>query len=391
MAFSPDGTRIVTVGGEFDKPEVKVWDGRTGKPLLELKGLTGYVRIVWFSPDGTRIVTDGFDESKVWDARTGVELKGEPIPPAPRPIELSPDGTRIAHIAGDRVELIPLQPDEDEVAYRRALTRPDLWRYREGYDAARNAGDDFAARFYLNLLPPPERKLLETQADAEREIAAGRTQDALMRLVKVSAARPDDTRLAVKVAALQAWFGQEQELADTLGRALEFSSSTFDLEMRKHIVTICCLRPARDRTGTEAALALARKMVQLEKDKPSYRLTLGMAEYRSGHFAEADAALLGAADSAKNYRELDVTREQVEGTSAFYRAMSLFRQGKEKEARELATEAAGRMKPLPRDEKNPLAGGATPYDLILWLASKESRAMIRFDAAPAAPTTHDGK
>ena len=56
-----------------------------------------------------------------------MELKGEPIPAAPRPVQISPDGRRIAHIAGDRVELIPLQPDEEEVAYRRVHMRPDLW------------------------------------------------------------------------------------------------------------------------------------------------------------------------------------------------------------------------------------------------------------------------
>ena len=39
------------------------------------------------------------------------------------------------------------------------------------------------------------------------------------------------------------------------------------------------------------------------------------------------------------------------------------------------------MKPLPADENNPLAGSADPQDLILWLAYKEAKAMIKFDAA----------
>ena len=62
--------------------------------------------------------------------------------------------------------------------------------------------------------------------------------------------------------------------------------------------------------------------------------------------------------------------------------MSLFRQGNENEARKLATKAAAQMKPLPKDEKNPLAGGATDDDLTLWLAYKEAQALIGFDAAP---------
>ena len=103
-----------------------------------------------------------------------------------------------------------------------------------------------------------------------------------------------------------------------------------------------------------------------------------MAEYRSGNFAQADAVLGAVADGAKN-------NPRVAGTSTFYRAMSLFRQGKENEARKLATEAAAKMKPLPKDEKNPLADSATDDDLILWLAYKEAKGLIQFDVAAAPP------
>jgi hypothetical protein len=40
------------------------------------------------------------------------------------------------------------------------------------------------------------------------------------------------------------------------------------------------------------------------------------------------------------------------------------------------------MKPLPKDDKNPLAGGASLDDLQLWLAYKEAKGLIPFDAAP---------
>jgi hypothetical protein len=64
----------------------------------------------------------------------------------------------------------------------------------------------------------------------------------------------------------------------------------------------------------------------------------------------------------------------------------LFRQGKEDEARKLATEAAAKMNPLPKDEKNPLVGCASSDDLTLWLAYKEAKSLIQFDAA-APPST----
>ena len=75
----------------------------------------------------------------------------------------------------------------------------------------------------------------------------------------------------------------------------------------------------------------------------------------------------------------------VSSTSAFYRAMGLFRQGQTDLARKLATEAAAKMKPLPVDEQKPFLGGAGHDDLIMWLAYKEAKAMIQFDATPAAP------
>jgi WD40 repeat protein len=94
VAFSPDGTRIVT--GSWDRT-AKVWDGRTGTPQLELKGHTGPVTSVAFSLDGTRIVTGSWDQAaKVWNARTGtpqLELKGHTGPVTS--VAFSPDGTRI--------------------------------------------------------------------------------------------------------------------------------------------------------------------------------------------------------------------------------------------------------------------------------------------------------
>jgi hypothetical protein len=53
---------------------------------------------------------------------------------------------------GVEVDLVCLKPDEEELAYRRLHTRPNPGRYREGYEAARAAKDEFAARFYLQLL-----------------------------------------------------------------------------------------------------------------------------------------------------------------------------------------------------------------------------------------------
>jgi WD40 repeat protein len=105
VAFSPDGTRIVTGGrgSEEGQQEVKVWDARTGKELFGLKGLPNMERIVSsgafvkFSPDGTQLVTAiGDKRARVWDARTGAllrELKGHTTGVVCA--AFSPDGTRL--------------------------------------------------------------------------------------------------------------------------------------------------------------------------------------------------------------------------------------------------------------------------------------------------------
>ena len=184
----------------------------------------------------------------------------------------------------------------------------------------------------------------------------------------------------LRVAALQAWFGQDKELSSTCEKLLSLAKDTEDPALADRVAKGCSLRQA-DPKRCEAALVLARRAVEHGKGSQwlvYFEMALGMAEYRSGHFAEADTALTAAMNDPG-------TNSTVSSTSAFYRAMGLFRQGKTDLARKLATEAAAKMKPLPVDEQKPLLGGADHDDLIMWLAYKEAKAMIRFDATPAAP------
>ena len=208
--------------------------------------------------------------------------------------------------------------------------------------------------------------------------SSGRTREAVPHLATLSAANPKDTLLSLKVAALQAWFGQEKELAATRQRILAFAKEASEVTTCDRAAKACSILPSTQKAELEAALALGRKAVEIGKGGDWNLLALGMAEYRSGNDAAADEALLAAVKAGPT--NLDVT-----GLSPFYRAMSLFRQGKRDEARKLAIAAAAKMKPLPADENNPLAGNASDNDLILWLGYKEAKALIKFDAAPAAP------
>jgi WD40 repeat protein len=78
VAFSPDGKRLASGGGEWNKPgELKVWDAMTGQEALTLKGHTGSVHSVAFRPDGKRLVSG---DGMVWDADRGLKLLPPQVP-----------------------------------------------------------------------------------------------------------------------------------------------------------------------------------------------------------------------------------------------------------------------------------------------------------------------
>jgi WD40 repeat protein len=111
VAFSPDGTRIVS--GSYDET-IRIWDAQTGEEVVEpLKGHTGEIRSVAFSPDGTRVVSGSYDMTiRIWDAQTGQEvanpLKGHTdVVPS---VAFSSDRTRI--VAGSALQIPDLMAGE---------------------------------------------------------------------------------------------------------------------------------------------------------------------------------------------------------------------------------------------------------------------------------------
>ena len=71
-AFSPDGARVASAG---DDGTVRIWDAHTGHVLRVLRGHDGSVYSVVWSPDGDLVMSASNDRTaRIWDAATGVTL-----------------------------------------------------------------------------------------------------------------------------------------------------------------------------------------------------------------------------------------------------------------------------------------------------------------------------
>jgi WD40 repeat protein len=97
VAYSQDGTRIVTASGK----EARIWDAKTGKALLPLEH-GEEVMFASFSPDGAHMATASASGTiKTWDAGGRHERTFGHLGASIGSILYSPDGTRIVTAAKD--------------------------------------------------------------------------------------------------------------------------------------------------------------------------------------------------------------------------------------------------------------------------------------------------
>ena len=99
--FSPDGTRIATTGADAT---VRILDAGAGGQLRVLRGHRreglGTYGVEW-SPDGARLLSMAPDGPRIWDARTGRQLRALPSTEGPGFSAVwSPDGRQVLTQSG---------------------------------------------------------------------------------------------------------------------------------------------------------------------------------------------------------------------------------------------------------------------------------------------------
>ena len=120
MAFSPDGTRILSGSANST---MRLWDTSTGQVARIFRGHTKTVQSVAFSSDGKLIASGSQDQLiKIWDTRTGQlqrDLDGHTghvasavfAPESNRVVSASTDGTIRVWRASDGEQLVGLVGD----------------------------------------------------------------------------------------------------------------------------------------------------------------------------------------------------------------------------------------------------------------------------------------
>jgi WD40 repeat protein/Tfp pilus assembly protein PilF len=308
--FSPDGRWLMT-----DNPPCRIWDVGTWQEVLEIGGAGRC-----FSPDGRIIVVEDSDKVlrlvSVETGRTLARLESPDLCHAERAV-FSPDGSRLVLSTNDR----PAVHVWDLRAIRRQLSTLLLDWNADDYpsdDPARSTVarlpsllvDYGALTDHLELFNVPSEVLVDrytarlksTPDDADASDLLAHALGMLGRLPEAADAQTRAIRLRPGDAHLLAHRGAAQFDQRKYDAAIADWEAALGLDPKERLYRVwlaeaCTIQAWVLATGVESrdrgdrAVTLARRAVQLTPWDGVCLSTLGVALYRSGHYAEAIGVL----------------------------------------------------------------------------------------------------
>jgi WD40 repeat protein len=169
--FSPDGSRLLTLTNWSPKipSEARIWDVAGGRPITPpVRHAIFYMRDAAFSPDGKKFITAGGDgAARLWSASTG-----EPLLPAwkhdrqVRHVAFSPDGGQVA--TGSEDDTVRIWDTATGAAVlpplRHAYSVSGVWYHPAGSHVLTASVDMTLRLWSLQVDPAPGRQLA---ADSE--------------------------------------------------------------------------------------------------------------------------------------------------------------------------------------------------------------------------------
>jgi Tol biopolymer transport system component/tetratricopeptide (TPR) repeat protein len=332
VAFSPDGQRLASAG--YDRT-VRVWEVASGKELRTLQGHTGPVSSVAFSPDGQRLASAGlghdtqknqiYGEVKLWEVASGKELltlKGEGHTHGVISVAFSPDGQRLASASWDgTVQLWEAASGKELLAVKGHIG--PVWSVAFSPDSRRlaSAGADGAVRLWETI---SGKELLALKGhsggvrsvafspDGQRLAAGGIDNTVRLReAVRLSLETLRQRELGERATDLvESLFSLHVRQADVL-EALRDNPKLTD-SLRQAALTLAkqyrpdpqalndaswavVRQPGASADAYRRALRQAEEACRLEPQSAAYVNTLGVAQYRTGHYQAAVETLARSA------------------------------------------------------------------------------------------------